>query len=780
MIHRKYFIVVLLILLSASSLFAYEPDELFQLYEQLDAPVVNIEQTYEIANDTIFHNDFIFVIDSGRIAFCNPIVVEADTITFGAYFKGEGRVVFSPAVQMERDQLSRFVHSDSIDKKITDVLLFFSPELFESLKKNLVRSANSFSDEEMKKFAELYETIQADEDFISAFELLRNLTSPIGKPFLLTSVDTQSKEKFMYMFNPYLREEIRFWIYNFQTELHSFEQVNSYSQYNLDESYYNINGRDKSLIDISAYEINTEIDKNKKMRSKAIVYANVLSGPTDLLQFRLLPTLHVDSILDNKNQHLLFKREKSINALNESESPQVVVFLNEEIFYKDRFELTFYYHGEISNGKLGDLYLFSGANWYPTYRFRDKAIFDLSFKTDRRFTFTSCGESVERELIADTLFTKWLVKPEAANVSFNYGYMKKYKFESDDVVPVEIFYSKELHSDIAQYLSKDILIGVGSSLEKQVSEDVTNAMLVFNHYFGAYQFPELKVSEIIKSGSKAYPGYIHLGFDSWVNSESWEDDRLDRAREVARQWWGVGVGYETYHDQWLSDGFSEYAALLYYQRIGDNQKFFQKLKESRNDIFSTQQSLYASGVESGPIALGYRSSNSKESENPDLVIYKKSAFILHMLRNMMIDLKTMNEDSFFAMLKEFYGLYRGKDVNTHDFQRIAEKHSGIKLDWFFDQWIYHNYLPEYEFTYKMVHNDSTKLLDVFCTIKTQGVPDDFKMYVPLEIQFNETSKVYLRLLIDSKEYTFNIPSLSRRPRKIILNPFESVLVKIKQ
>lgn len=777
---NKYLLrAVLFLFVCSTSLFSAEADKLSQLYKQLHFPVVNLDISYDVSSDTIFHHDFALVLDSGRIAFFKPVLINSDSVVFGAYFQGKGRMNFHPSIQMERDQLKRFFNSDSLNEEIENAIIFFSPAIYDSIKVNLSLSEENFTSSVEKKTEKLHNSIKVGADFLFTFELMRNLTSPIGKPYLISSFQTKQNNKLIYMYNSYLREEIRLWKHSWQPGNSYMELVNSYSQYNTDESYHNINGRNKKQIDIIHYDINTSIDHKGVLTSQAKVQAKVLAGPFQLIQFSILPTLAIDSIIDKAGKIVQFQRAKLDVTFRDWESNQFVLFLNEDQIYGDILSLTFYYNGEIAQYDFGELYLFAGASWYPRYGFRDKATFDLTYKTDKRYTFTSCGHLQDEKTIGDTLITKWSVKPEAANVSFNLGYMKKYTFKEDDIVPVNVFYSKELHNDIGNYLSGQ-LVGIGKDMEKQVSEDVMNAMRVFNHYFGTYNLPSISVSEILASHSEAFPGFVHLGFNTWINTDAWGNDRLLRAHEVAHQWWGVGVGYETYHDQWLSEGFAEYSALMYYQVLTDNKKFLKKLKESRNNIFSARKYLFFSGEESGPIAMGYRTSSSKTSGDYGLIIYEKGAFVLHMLRNMMIDLKTMNEDNFLQMLREFYETYRGKDASTQDFKRIAEKYVGIKLDWFFDQWVYHNYLPEYKFSYDIVHNDSTKLLDVKCTIITKGVPDDFKMYIPLEIQFDKKNKAYLRLLVDSNEYSFDIPGLSKRPKKLILNPFESVLAKVKQ
>ncbi|HDL02023.1 MAG TPA: hypothetical protein ENH23_07305, partial [candidate division Zixibacteria bacterium] len=685
---KKYFSVLLfLLLMYGGAVFSYDSNQLSLLYEQLHNPVLDIENTYDISSDTIYHHDFALVLDSGRIAFFKPIQIGSDSTVFGAYFQGDGKFLFEPSVQMERDQLNRFFHSDSLNKKITEAVLFFAPQIYDSLKKRRTLSKQKISEKELKKVKKLHHRINEDTDFLYTFELLRNLTSPFGKPYLMLCMNNQSDDEYMYMFNSYLREEVRFWKYFWEPGSSFMEQINSYSQYNKDESYININGRNKEQLDVLHYNINAAINRNGVLKSKALVQANVLSGPVQLVEFNILPSITIDSIQDNSGRAVFFKRKKLDVTFKKWESNEIGLFLNEEVFYKDTLELTFYFHGEIADKNLGEYFVFAGANWYPSYGYNDRATFDLTFKTDKEYTFTSCGYLQSKKIKADTLITSWSVKPEAVNVSFNIGHFKKFLFEDKDIVPTEIYFSKELHAGFGGRTGKD--------MEKQVAEDIMNSMKVFNYYFGKYPFPKMSVGEILASHGEAFPGFIHLGFTTWMYTDTWGYDRLFRAHEVAHQWWGVGVGYETYHDQWLSEGFAEYSALLYYQALTDNKKFLNKLKESRNNIFSVRKYLFSSGEESGPIAMGYRTSGTKTGGDYSLIIYDKGAFVLHMLRNMMIDLKTMNEDNFLNMMREFYSTFRGKDATTQDFRRLAEKYVGISLDWFFDQWVYHNYLPEY-------------------------------------------------------------------------------------
>lgn len=275
---KKYFSVLLFLLsMYGGTVYSYDSNQLSQLYEKSHNPVLDIEKTYDISSDTIYHHDFALVLDSGRIVFFKPIQIGSDSTVFGAYFQGDGKFLFEPSVQMERDQLNRFFQTDSLYRKITEAVLFFAPQIYDSLQKRITLSKQKISEKKLKKVMKLHHRINEDTDFLYTFELLRNLISPFGKPYLMLCMNNQRDDEYMYMFNSYLREEVRFWKYFWEPGSSFMEQINSYSQYNKDETYTNINGRNKEQLDILHYNLQSAINRKGVLTSKALVQANVLS-----------------------------------------------------------------------------------------------------------------------------------------------------------------------------------------------------------------------------------------------------------------------------------------------------------------------------------------------------------------------------------------------------------------------------------------------------------------------------------------------------------------------
>jgi aminopeptidase N len=152
------------------------------------------------------------------------------------------------------------------------------------------------------------------------------------------------------------------------------------------------------------------------------------------------------------------------------------------------------------------------------------------------------------------------------------------------------------------------------------------------------------------------------------------------AHELAHQFWGQAVAGENYHEQWISEGFAQYFALLYAQKV-----------RSKDAVAGVFRQMYRSSLEvsdQGPIWLGYRLGHMKgESRVFRATVYNKSALVLHMLRRL------MGEAAFSRGLQRFYGQSRFRRVGTDDLRVAMETEYGRPLARFFERWVYGSDIP---------------------------------------------------------------------------------------
>ncbi|MDH3938331.1 MAG: hypothetical protein OEV68_13465, partial [candidate division Zixibacteria bacterium] len=224
---------------------------------------------------------------------------------------------------------------------------------------------------------------------------------------------------------------------------------------------------------------------------------------------------------------------------------------------------------------------------------------------------------------------------------------------------------------------------------------------------------------------------------------------------------------------------AEYSGMLFQEETSGHKKFLEVLKEYREEIFGARKYLLTSGAESGPIIMGSRTASTKTKGDFDLVIYKKAALVLHMLRNLLMDLGNFSDERFYSMMKDWYLTNRGRQMTTNDFKEHCDKHFGIDMAWFFDQWVYGNDLPTYRFSYEC-KRDTGGVFVCPCEVKTENVGPAFQMYVPIEIEMRDKQKFYYRQLITGPTTVFDIAGLEDMPKKLRFNPFESVLADVKQ
>lgn len=211
--------------------------------------------------------------------------------------------------------------------------------------------------------------------------------------------------------------------------------------------------------------------------------------------------------------------------------------------------------------------------------------------------------------------------------------------------------------------------------------------------------------------------------------------------EVAHQWWGHIIGWDSYRDQWMSEGFAEFSSSLYVQFIRGNDKFVDFWEELRHQIVdATPATRDRKPYTIGPVTQGYRLNNAKTGAAARMLIYPKGAYILHMLRMMMYNQRDGGDARFQAMMKDFIKTYHNQPVSTEDFKMAVEKHmtkdmdiDGTgRLDWFFLQWVYGTEVPAYRLEYKVTSDGMLS-----GKITQSGVSENFVMIVPIYIDLGK-------------------------------------------
>ena len=224
-----------------------------------------------------------------------------------------------------------------------------------------------------------------------------------------------------------------------------------------------------------------------------------------------------------------------------------------------------------------------------------------------------------------------------------------------------------------------------SALLGNVADIASQAVQYYASLFGPYPYPRLAISQVPGSFGQGWPELVYLPTLSFLPKTERSELGSSReggdplgpvmiAHEIAHQWWGNLLGWQTYHDQWLSEGLASYAAALFLAQGKDGSRQFRDLLHLYKGDLLAKTSEGATVESGGPIWLGQRLSSSLDPQGYSNIVYKKACWVLHMLRGLMTDPKTGSDARFFRMLRDFVTHYQGQSVSTEDFIHHAEKY----------------------------------------------------------------------------------------------------------
>jgi hypothetical protein len=231
------------------------------------------------------------------------------------------------------------------------------------------------------------------------------------------------------------------------------------------------------------------------------------------------------------------------------------------------------------------------------------------------------------------------------------------------------------------------------------------------------------------------------------------------AHELAHQWWGQGIGWKNYHEQWLSEGFSQYFAALFAAKERGHEQFETVLRQMRK--WAMEQSPQ------GPVYLGYRLGHIKSDGRVfRALVYNKGAMVLHMLRRL------MGDEAFFAGVRRFYADWRFKKAGTDDFRAAMEAAGGRDLNAFFDAWIYGAEVPELKFTERVLASGEARI-----RFEHQGLVMPVPVTVTITYASGESEDVIVPVIDRVVERTL---PLKGRVRSIAANRDHAALAEIDQ
>ena len=211
------------------------------------------------------------------------------------------------------------------------------------------------------------------------------------------------------------------------------------------------------------------------------------------------------------------------------------------------------------------------------------------------------------------------------------------------------------------------------------------------------------------------------------------------SHELGHQWFGDLVTTKDWGNIWLNEGFATFMETVWAEsHFGKDVADYDRWENARE--WFSMRSLYDKPI------VRY---DFQESEEFDGNAYGKGGWVLYMLR------RQLGEDPFYAGLKRYLEVNRGKNVMTSDLVKALEEATHQNVDEFFNQWIYGAGAPKFDVSYAYDESKKQVALTVKQTQKREGRVGLFSVPVDVEITTATGPRLYpIHVAQESEVFTF--------------------------
>jgi hypothetical protein len=773
------------------------------VWNALSAPAMDTSKFAHTENVEIVRDRIHITLTDGTIEFTQP----ANGVTFGAVFHGTGRVRVEAPNPIEQQQLRLFTKQDKLDAPFSDATFSFTDGLLEEVAKQVKWRASG----------------PANDDLYANRQKTREDLGESAVPRLFQGILSADRARTAY-FLAELKMAGKDWV-----ELHDdaldpeeigigrWVDVGPFKHYDVWMSFPAgaktsagawKDPQAKEDFSVRTYHINASVTSGAELNATARVDIDPRLSGQSVLIFDLDSNLRLDSIKDSKGSPLSFYQSRENKDRNQSYGNYVAVILATPLQAGGTQSLEFHYAGKRAIRKAGNgNYFCESSGWYPERpnSFSARADFDLTFHSPKNSVLVATGEKTSETVDGNTRVTTWKSEIPLAVAGFAYG---DYKVANDKAgeVAIDIYANKEPDDLMAQiqriFESGAVQGAVGtltpSAMAKTMGAEMANTIRLFSSYYGPYPYKHLSVTSLPISYSygQGWPGLIYLWSGSFLDATQRHEIGLPdgvqltdffRAHESSHQWWGHRVGWKSYHDQWLSEGFAEFSGNLYVQYRENMKEYVNRWRRERELL--KRKDFKNHSVESiGPIWMGQRIASSEtDGRSYQDLIYSKGGYVLHMLRMQLWDGRSADPDhNFKDMMQDYCKTFDNKAASTEDFKAIVEKHmsrsmdadGNHKMDWFFNQYVYGIGEPQYNFHAALDYTADGKT-HFKAELTRTGVPDTWKDSIPLYAHLGDKTVKMGNILATHATETVDT-TIPGKIDRISINDYEEILGDVKQ
>jgi hypothetical protein len=736
-----------------------------------------------------FHRDFsAWRLDSTQVARVSSLLIERDACTIAleegrlalavplggrrvaAVFTGRGTLQFTPRSEIERQQLRRFYSTPALRRPFRRLTLVFSDTTLAELRASL-----EFRPDTLGTLRRVWN------------DTFRYLTVPhlrLVRPssvahmlvereddglFWALAADARNEDPLFFTLDPWQAERVTLarrpeddtWGVR---RLYQSEHVSrTFAAGDPDTLRFD----DRPRVSAPAVRLDLDLASNLSVKAVAELDLVARARPREWVSFFLPSRLPIDSVT---------APGRACHVFQERDDGMVWVHVAPPLPVDAPLTMRVAYHGRCFERDSLDR-IFTVRDWYPDLDATLDATWDVTVRHPAELQIVGAGERVRHEASGTRETDTWRTGSRAPWVSFAAGFLRGIRVTGDGLPPLTVWSE---HRDGAGRVREAAFEALRSAKrhDERVAFDVARAAAFFGRAWGPAVAPSFNAVETPMPVVEAYPGLVRMMPENEhaTPGAQWTPDFV-RAHELAHQWWGLGVQPATYHDRWLAEGFSDFAAIWYLQAGRQDEKsYLQILGAWRADLLDNRHFLLGDGQQAGPIWLGPRTNSSRTPGDYDLVVYEKGAWVLHMLRTLLLSDDDPGEARFRGLLRDFYGRFAGRRAFTEDFRAAVERAAGEDMGWFFEQWVYGTDVPTYRFTWR---SDAVAGgWRLHGRVEQSNVPAAFRMPVLLRVRHADGSFTRHRVRVSGAVTEFDLPVTAAKPEDVTFNDLEGVLCEV--
>ena len=302
---------------------------------------------------------------------------------------------------------------------------------------------------------------------------------------------------------------------------------------------------------------------------------------------------------------------------------------------------------------------------------------------------------------------------------------------------------------------------------KQIQEPMLKVFDYYNQLIGKYPWPQYS---FIQGGDG---GMEYAMCTLMVGNEKYERLVGTAAHELAHAWFQHLLATDEAAYPWMDEGFTSYIEYLAEHQI-------LKTKKTANPFDSAYKGYF------GLVKSGFQEPTITHSDRfATNYAYSVTAYYKGLLFLTQLDY-LMGNEALQKTLKRYYNEYAFKNPTPNDFIRIAEKVSGMQLQWFLNEFMETDHTADYAISKVEGKDNKTEVtlkrvgrlplsIDLWVTDKAGNIR---YVYVPLRMTYAEkpnTYPAYPRTVLPAwgwgnPTYTFTLDMPLEDIKSITLDP----------